>query len=417
MSQAVSVGNSQQSTSLLGVFVWSLATLFYFYEFLLQTSPNVMETELLGAFQINATELGVLISAYGWAYAATQIPAGITLDRLGPRRLLTLASVSCGVGSLMMAMTNIYTVAFVGRLLMGFGGGFAVVGCMKIASIWLPPQRFAMWAGLMVTVGMLGAASGQKPLAMMMDAMNWQKLLEFGGFFGIGLAVLMWVSMRKSPKTAEEHAHIEHHLWRDLKGVCVNPQSWWAAIYAGLMFAPTIVLGVAWGVPYLSAVYDIPRTVAAETTTLLFIGFAIGGPVFGYWSDRLGRRLPPMYTSAILLLMLIIVVLFVPVSLSTMNILFFAIGFVSPGFVMAFSVIKELNKPHLTGTAIGFINTLNTLVPYIFLPIVGKLLDMRCVGTICTAEDFQVALMMLPACIGLALLVLPLLKETHCRHV
>ncbi len=125
--------------------MWSSAACFYFYEWLLNVSPSVMRPELASAFRVEATQLGILAGIFFWAYTLLQIPGGVLLDRLGPRRLLTWAAFFCALGSLLFAHADVLMVALLGRLLMGVGASFAAIGCMKVAADWFPLKRFCFF--------------------------------------------------------------------------------------------------------------------------------------------------------------------------------------------------------------------------------------------------------------------------------
>ena len=134
-----------------------------------------MKSELMQEFSCSGAALGALSSCYLWSYGLMQIPVGILIDKYGPRRLLTIASVSCALGSFVFGWSVTIEMAMLGRLLIGFGASFAVVGCTKIASIWFPAKRFALFVGLMVTIGMLGAAFGLSTVNWITTKLGWRE--------------------------------------------------------------------------------------------------------------------------------------------------------------------------------------------------------------------------------------------------
>src|SRR5260221_14098665 len=67
---------------------WFVASLAGLYQFLLQTSPSGMIPELETAFHLNAFGVSVLASSFFYTYLLCQIPAGILIDYLRPRRTL-----------------------------------------------------------------------------------------------------------------------------------------------------------------------------------------------------------------------------------------------------------------------------------------------------------------------------------------
>src|SRR5256885_7523890 len=127
---------------------WMVASLFFFYAFLQRVSPSVMVEELMRDFAVGAAVLGNLSAFYFYAYAGLQIPVGLLMDRIGPRRLTTAAAALCAVGSFVFAASDSVAVASLGRALIGAGAGFSFVAALTVATQWLPPQRLAPFRGV-----------------------------------------------------------------------------------------------------------------------------------------------------------------------------------------------------------------------------------------------------------------------------
>ena len=75
-------------------------------------------------------------SVYFYAYAITQVPAGLLIDYFGPRRMLTVAAFLVALGITCFAAAVSIPLLFVGRILIGIGSAFAFTGCIKITRIW-----------------------------------------------------------------------------------------------------------------------------------------------------------------------------------------------------------------------------------------------------------------------------------------
>jgi MFS family permease len=174
-------------------FIWLLSALFMFYKYTLEVSPSVMTSTLMSTFNISGTALGNLAACYFYAYLLLQIPAGVLLDKIGPRKVTSLAIALCALGSLIFANADSLWVAGIGRFITGAGAAFAAVNCLKLIANWFPMKQFAFMAGLMMTVAMLGAVGGQAPLAAFIDAMDWRHALEIIGIAGLVLAGIFWL--------------------------------------------------------------------------------------------------------------------------------------------------------------------------------------------------------------------------------
>ncbi|HEY5234758.1 MAG TPA: MFS transporter, partial [Rhabdochlamydiaceae bacterium] len=272
--------------------IWLLSAIFMFYKYALEVSPSVMTSTLMTAFDISGVALGNFAACYFYAYLLLQIPAGLLLDRFGPRKTTTLAIALCAAGNLIFAGADSVFLAGIGRFLTGAGAAFAAVNCLKLIANWFPYRQFAFMAGLMMTIAMFGAVGGQAPLAAFIKATEWRQAMEIIGFAGLILAGFFWLIVRdKAPDhVREKHiVPVRATLMECIRKIFKNPQSWWLSLYSGFAFAPVMVFGGLWGVSFIAEAFSLSHTVSAQTVSLIFIGFAVGAPFFGWYSDRLGR--------------------------------------------------------------------------------------------------------------------------------
>lgn len=412
--------------------IYGLAVAFYFYEVMLLVSPSVMMDDLAVVFHASAEQLGMVAAYYIYAYAIMQIPVGLLIDRFGPRLLLSIAAALCAVGCIIFGMAPGLWVAKLGRFVMGMGGAFAVVGCLKLASLWFAVNRFAFLTGIMVAVGMAGAAFGLAPIAKVVTLIGWRETMFLSAIPGVILSIVIWfvVSDRPFKKTTSLDRTVRNfrqgfiHNMRMLYQVIRVPQAWIVGLYAGLMFVPTMAFGQLWAVTYFVERYQIDKISAGAMVSMIFLGWAVGGPLYGWISDKISRRKGPMGFAVVSTLAVMIAILYLPASPLVMKGLMFLLGVFSCGFILAFSIIREINIPLLTGTAIGFINTLNNASGALAQPVVGMLLDKQWDGRLLpdgsayySMEMFNSALIFLPVCIFVALILLPFIKETYCRPV
>lgn len=412
--------------------VWSLGCLFYFYEFLLQVSPGIMQTELSHDFNISAQGVGVLVGAYFYSYAGMQIPAGILLDKLGPHKLLTFATLICAVSTLAFAHTSSFEMALIARFSIGFGSAFAAVGTMKLAANWFPSQRFALLTGLMVAIGMSGAIGGEKPLAMFIHLFGWRTSFDILGAVGILLALALFFIGRDAPIETDPPAQSISILealcdtLKDLRKVISAPQVWLVSIYGGLVFMATPVFCGLWGVPFLEAKYHLELDMAATLSSLIFVGWIIGSPAWGLISDKIALRKPPMFIGALVAFICLSAVIYFPLKSNFLiGTLLFTFGLFSAGFLPAFSIIKEISCQKNCATALSFMNMMNMIGIAIAQPLIGSLLDKfwlqdngqqaESMLRTYSGSHYTLAMSILPLGMFLALLLLPFIKETHCQ--
>lgn len=406
--------------------MWGLGTLFYFYENFLQTSVSVIVNDLMRELKINASQMGSLSAFTLYPYAIMQIPVGILIDRYGPRRLLTIATITCALGAILFGAANTFALAAAGRALIGFGSAFAAVSCMQIAASWFSLTRFALLTGAMLTIGMLGSFVAQGPLATLIPILGWRHTIMGVGVFGVVLALIIYMIMqdRHIFENLKSHKIIGPGFFSGLLHIMKNKQLWIISIYGGLMFLPVPGFAGLWGVTFLMQHYSLDRMSAAFIVSMIFIGFSVGAPLLGWLSDRLERRKFPMYLGTIGSLLAIYSILYAShLPLSMITLLFFIFGFCISGFLPVFSVARETNPPETNATALGFVNTLNTLGGAATQLIIGILLDLRWNGVMengarfYSTADYHFALSILPIAIAISLIFLFFVKETHCKQL
>ena len=425
LRRRVMTKNKRRFTSLHAWAIWLLSALFMFYKYALEVSPSVMTSTLMRVFEIDGAQLGNLAACYFYAYLLLQIPAGLLLDKIGPRKVTTIAIALCALGSILFAKAETLLVAGIGRFLIGAGAAFAAVNCLKLIANWFPSKQFAFMAGLMMTVAMLGAVGGQAPLASFIQALDWRYAIEIIGIGGLVLAAIFWLVVRDISPEHKKEKHIVSQnisLASSLKRVLKSRQAWLLSIYSGFAFAPVMVFGGLWGVSFTADAYGVSSNIAAQSVSLIFIGFAVGAPFFGWFSDWLGKRVVVMFWGTLVGLITISAVIYAPnLSYSSLNFLMFLFGFSISSFLLCFTMVREISLPILAATAIGFMNAFDALFGAFSDPLTGKFLDMGWDGTLVNGarvfsiSAYKAAFLTLPAYLLIALLTLWRVKETYCK--
>ncbi|MCD6039573.1 MAG: major facilitator family transporter [Gammaproteobacteria bacterium] len=386
--------------------VMALCALFAFYKYVLQVSPSVMTAQLMHEFHINGVGLGNLAATYFYAYLVAQLFAGPLLDRYSPRALITGAIAICGFAAIAFANTDALTTAVFARAFMGIGTAFATVSYMKMSVLWFRPNQVAFVDGFLGTATMVGAMCGQVPLAFLVSHNGWRSSLIYCGIFGIVLAVafLFFVrdknTMESSADTAPKFAKIK---LSDIVAILKNKKNWILTLYSGLAFTPLAVLGGLWGNPFFEAAHHLSATQAASFTSCIFLGFAIGGPLFGYFGGNVRQRIKvTMAGTGLAFLSLMMVIYVVNLPLWLFGIMLFIFGLGMGSYMSCFALAKGLNKVGFAGTVVALINTGDALFGSFTEPLIGKILDVFWQGKIVngvhyfSTHDFQVALLLLP---------------------
>jgi MFS family permease len=408
--------------------IWGLGAAFFFSEYLGRVAPGVVVPELSQEFHVSALMLGALSSMFLWPYIIMQMPVGMLVDRYGPHKLLTVTAALTGFGCIAFALAHGLFVAQLGRFLMGFGASFAFVGALKLATMWFCPTRFGLLAGFTQALGMLGAALGAGPLSALVEGLGWRKTMWLIGGILMVIAILIGLLVRDNPSAhhgepepSEEYG--SHISFRDaFTRVLKNPQSWFNGIYVGLIYSPTGAFAEFWGTTYVQHNNGFDKIKAAEAISCIFLGWAIGGPLAGMLSDRIKRRKPVMYASALLSLITMTAALYWPgLSIPMLFLLMFLYGLANTGVGVSYALAGEINERRVAGTSLAFANMASIIIAAAFQPLIGWFLDLQWDGKVVggvpvySVEAYRQAMLALPICLALGLISTFFVKETYCK--
>lgn len=409
-----------------GWLVWALAASGFTYGFYLRFSPSAMVEDLMRDFAVGAAVLGNLSAIYFYIYAGMQLPVGALIDRWGPRLMITSSIAIAAVGTALFAVAQNIAFAYLGRFLIGAGSAVAFVGCLSLAGRWFAPNRFAFMAGLTMLAGMIGGILGQGPLAYAIGIVGWRTAMLASACFAALLTVLIWAVVRDWPAGADHSEHTTRakgSAWRSMAQTMSMPRMWAIAAVAASFTGPLLAFGGLWGVPYLMAKFGIPRPDAAFYISFALVGWALGAPIGGWLSDRVGRRKVPLIVACTAHLTCLGLLLYLPgISLIAGTGLIFLSGLLGGTMVITYAVGREIAPMPIHGAVSGFINTATVGAGAVLQPIIGLFLDMQWDGRLVdgarvyTVEAYDTAFSCLIVWILLGLFFLTFVKETHCRQ-
>jgi len=405
--------------------IWLLSAFFMFYKYALEVSPSVMTNTLMSEYHIDGAQLGSLAASYFYAYLIMQIPAGLLLDRYGPRKVTSLAIIACTLGVFLFARSESLFVASVGRFVIGIGAAFAAVNCLKLIANWFPSRQFAFMSGLMMSVGMLGAVGGQAPLSAFIHEFYWRDALEIIALVGLIFSSVFFLVVRNTSPDRVREKHIvspKISLFKSLSTILKSPQAWYLSIYSGFAFAPVMVFGGLWGVSFIEEAYGFSKTISSQAVSLIFVGFAVGAPIFGWFSDWLKNRKKVMFWGTLASCVFLLLIIYFPnLSYHFLTLFLFLFGFAISSFLLCFTVIREINVAGVAATAIGFMNSFDALFGSFSDPLTGMFLDVFWDGKLVNgARIFSVAaygkaFIILPIYLIISLGFLFFIKETYCK--
>ena len=391
---------------------WLVAATFYFYQYALRSAPSVMIPQLTEAFGLSALGVTSLAGLFYYGYSVFSLVAGAALDRLGPSRVMPTAAAVIGTGAILFASGSSET-ASLGRVLQGVGAAFAAVGAMYFASNNFPASQAATLMGATQMFGMAGGSAGQFAVGPLIGrGLGWKQCWIGMGIVGLGMAVLLFIFLPKGKKSDRSNSWLKATLG-PFYVVFKNPQSILCGLIAGLLFIPTTIFDMVWGVRYLQEAHGFDYASAVMRSAAVPFGWIIGCPLLGFISDRIGRRKPVIIGGAVVLMACLAWIFFCRSGIFPPYMIGLVAGLASGAAMLLYTVIKEANPPQVSGTATGVINFLNFTFSALLGPVFGWILQHLSRGAEkMELQHYQMAFAPLLFGVAVAIALTFLLKET-----
>jgi MFS family permease len=390
---------------------WLITAVYYFYQYTLRSAPAVMMPQLSAAFGLSAAGVASMAGLFYYGYSPFSLVAGVAMDRIGPRRVVPIGAAAVGIGALLFASGNT-TLANAGRLLQGAGGVFALVGAAYIATTNFPASRAATLIGATQMFGMAGGSAGQFVVGPLIAAgVAWSTFWIWMGIAGLAIAGALYLLL-PSPEPAATRS-TKAGAMRAFGVVFRNPQSILCGIIAGLIFIPTTIFDMVWGVRFLQEGHGVEYGTAVLRSATVPFGWIIGCPLLGLLSDRLGRRKPVIAGGAIVLLTILGWILYGIPGVFPPYVLGLTAGIASGAAMLPYTVIKEANPPEFSGTSTGVVNFINFTFSALLGPVFAGFLVSASGGAAqMTLEHYQTAFQPLLYGVALAIVLTFFLRET-----
>jgi MFS family permease len=352
--------DSDQSTPRLsGVavffYVFLPFALGHYLSSLLRNVNAVLAPQLVGALALTPGQLGLLTSAFFFAFALVQLPVGIALDRYGPRKVQLVLMLLASAGALMFAYGHSFLQLVAARAVIGFGLGGCFMSAVKAISTWISPKKLPSVQGYLIAVGGLGAASATMPVRALLQHTDWRGLFVLLAMLSACSAVLIWqVSPRSKPLGGKAPTV------RSVLDVYRTPA--FRTTISLVLLPHAIFFGIQglWIGRWLS---DVARFSDAAVAYLLYMGMAsviFGAIAVGMVTEWAGRRgIRPLDLAAVGVALFVIVQGFIVVgyrpSLQTLSVLFTLVGTVTG---IEYAIVAQNMPRELTGRAATCLNLL-----------------------------------------------------------
>jgi len=307
--------------------MWSIASIFYAYQYILRVMPNIMLTDMMQQFNMDAALFGQFSGAYYIGYCLMHLPIGILLDRHGPKKIMTLCILLTVVGLLPIVLAKHWIYPIIGRLLIGVGTSAAILGVFKIIRMTFSEQRFTRMLSFSVTIGLIGGIYGGIPVSYLCESYGYQIVIQIFAILGVLLAITTYLIV---PEIKSDH---KTTVVADLKTVFTNKKVILLCCLAGLMVGPMEGFADAWGSEFLKQVYGLDVQTANYLTSMIYIGMCFA-PFLSRIAEKTGY-----YLGVITVAGLIMFGIFTLLTTGTMGINSITIGFFIVGICCAYQIL------------------------------------------------------------------------------
>ena len=364
--------------------IFIIATSHFFLSQFYRVSNAVIAPELIRDLSLDTAGLGLMSAAFFYGFALTQIPISLLLDKVGPRRLMSVLSLIGILGGLIFSMADSLSIGLLGRILLGIGMACNLMGTFKLLTEWFEPLIFATLTGIVVSIGTFGNMIAATPLVVLVEQMGWRHSFQLIAGINLILTLLFFVVVRDRPsRPSTDTSNAEPPIsmkqaFTNLGLLLTNRDYWFISVSTFVRYGTFAAFQALWAGPFLIEVMGYSAMRTGNLILLMNVGFIIGCPLWGTLSDRVFKTRKGLIVSCLLLMGLISLVLATispETDLFVLVLIFFTFGLISSGGLLMYPHIKDLMPQKMAGAAMTGINFFNMLGPAVFLQGLGILMQ------------------------------------------
>src|SRR5256714_1636794 len=274
--------------------VGALAAIYLVSQFL-RNSVGVIAPDLAAEIGLSAGEIGLLSSAFFFAFAAAQLAVGVAIDRYGPKRCMLVCAAIAVFGAVEFAIATTPAGLIAARVLMGLGSSCYLMAPLALYARRFPPERFTVLAGIQMAIGTVGTLFVTAPLAWASAAIGWRATFLVVAGLMVACAVLVSVAVREDrselvhPGSAESARETLNGLLEVVRMPAFVP----LFLMQAVSYSSYVLIVGLWGGPFLTHVYGYGLTTRGDLLMLPAISHIIGVVVWGH-AQRVFGAYPPL---------------------------------------------------------------------------------------------------------------------------
>lgn len=396
--------------------IFAITTAHFFLSQFYRTSNAVIAPQLIQDLSLDTEALGLMSASFFYAFALTQIPLSLLLDKIGARRVMTVLSLVGIFGAFVFSWADSLSLGLTGRILLGVGMACNLMGTLKLVSDWFGPLTFATLSGVVFSIGTIGNIVATTPLVLLVEKMGWQHSFQFIAGINIVLTCALFLIVRDNPEElttgakASMRAISFHQAVANLKLLLKQKDYWIISLATFVRYGVFAAFQALWAGPYLIEVMGYSAVNAGNLIFLMNVGLLVGGPFWGVVSDRIFRNRKWLIIASLFALTGITFAFStspLATRLMVLALLFFGFGFFTGAGLLMLPHIKDLMPNQMAGAAMTGINFFTMVGPAVFLHGLGILMQTLYPHASRGPEAFNAAFLLSVIClVGAAILYL-----------
>ncbi|XRQ04794.1 MFS transporter [Actinomadura welshii] len=382
----------KQKTARIAWVLWGVGLLAYIVAVLHRTSFGVVGLDAVHRFDASAGILASFTVLQLLVYASMQIPVGLMLDRIGPRKMIAGGALLMAAGQALMAVSTDIGTAVAARVMVGAGDAMTFISVLGIVAAWFPGRHVPVVTQLTGQLGQLGQVLSAVPLVALLQGPGWGTAFGSAAALGVLVSVLAFAALRNGPGDADAPSLRETGVnlaraWRH-PGTRLGLWTHFVTQFTSHAFV------LMWGFPYLVSGQGMRPAAASTLLTLFVLVNIVSGPYIG----RLVARYPLRRSWLVLGIVGLNVAAWAavlawpppaPAWLLVLLVVCVALG--GPGSMIGFDYARTFNPPGRQGTATGIVNVGGFSASLVTILLIGIVLDVLSPDGEFTPEAFRAA--------------------------
>ncbi|NWF86780.1 MFS transporter [Candidatus Bathyarchaeota archaeon] len=359
---------NKESSPYRWIIVFTAFFTFVTFAFAFQSMPPLLRN-ISQEFGLSETESGLLMSMVVIPGVILALPAGLIVNRYGFRLMGIPSTFLVAIGSLTTALADNFLVALLGRLILGIGGAFIVVGVPTVIPQWFSPKDLGKAMGIYATSMPVATILAFPTATILANNFGWHYPFYISTGLSFVGALIFVLTMREGPLKK----HTKQVSSGEVKLAFQTDEVWKSGLI-WMFFNMTALAFLSWGPTLFERFKGLDSLYASFLTSILMYGALLFVPIFGWASDSWGRRKPFIVAGFILMIIALNMIAYTTNLLLLSSVIFLGVtAAMVPPIIM--TIAASSLPPGLSGTVFSVVTLCQNLGIAFSAPLAGYILQ------------------------------------------